>query len=119
MEDHFGHRSKPRYPPQVRLCVSEFNFRIGKPSDKTTVTSGIRRHPPGTRGKFGEARWAIDSQVDRAFLIEVLLTSAAQSFLRAAHHEQLLPKFGTSIRFAKGVLCPEKSIRSIKSSTVR
>jgi hypothetical protein len=62
---------------------------------------------------------AIDSHVDRVFLFEVFLISGVQKFLRAVHHEQLPPKFSSYTRLTKGVLCPEKSIRSIKNSTVR
>src|SRR2546425_9619011 len=62
---------------------------------------------------------AIDSHVDRTFLIEVFLVSGAQKFLRARHHEQIPPKFSSNTHLTKGVLWPEKSIRSIKSSTVR
>jgi hypothetical protein len=80
---------------------------------------GIRQHPPGARKELGELCCAIASQVDRAFLIEVFLMSGAQKFLRAAHYEQLLPKFGSNTCLTKGVLCPEKLIRSIKGSTVR
>jgi hypothetical protein len=61
----------------------------------------------------------IDSQVDWTFLIEVFLFSAAKKFFRAVRHEQLPPKFSSNTCLAKGMLCPEKSIRSIKSSTVR
>src|SRR5690348_14095050 len=72
------------------------------------------------RGK-SSARCAVPSTrtFDRTFLFEVFLTSAAQKFLRAVHHEQLPPKFSSNSRLAKGMLCPEKSIHSIKSSTVR
>ncbi len=80
--------------------------------------AGIRQHPPA-REEFGEVCSVIDSHVDRTFLIEVFLVSAAQKILRAVHHEQIPPKFRSNTRLTKGMLCPEKSIRSIKSSTVR
>jgi hypothetical protein len=35
------------------------------------------------------------------------------------HHEQIPPKFSSNTRLTKGVLWPEKSIRSIKSNTVQ
>jgi hypothetical protein len=62
----------------------------------------------GAREELGEVCCAIDSHVDRSFLIEVFLTSAARKFLRAVHHEQILPKFSSNTRLTKGVLCPEK-----------
>ena len=74
---------------------------------------------PGAHGEFGEICCAIDSHVDRAFLIAVPLISVAQRFLRAVRHEQIPPKFSSNTRVPKGVLCLEKLIRSIKSSTVR
>ena len=60
-----------------------------------------------------------DLEVDRTFLVEVLLVSSTQKFLRAVLHELLPPKFVSNIGLTKGVLCPEKSIRSIRSCTVR
>jgi hypothetical protein len=82
------------------------------------MTAGICQHPP-RREEFGEMCCTIDSDVDRTFLIAVLLVPAAQEFLRAVHHGQTPSKFSANTRLPKGVLCPEKSIRSIKSSTVR
>ena len=61
---------------------------------------------------------SIDSHVDRTFLIEVFFISACRNFLKAVHHGQVQPKFSTNTRLTKGVLCPEKSIPSIESSTV-
>jgi hypothetical protein len=57
---------------------------------------------------FAQLNW---QRVDRTFLFEVSLLSAAQKSLRAAHHEQLPPKFRSNTRLTEGVLCPEKSIR--------
>ena len=96
-------------------------------SDGTTVMTGIRRHPRVWEelGKMCRAIDAIDSQsiaidslVDRTFLIEVFFISTAQMFLRAVHHGHLRPKFRSNTCVTKGVLCPKKSIPSIKSSTV-
>ena len=83
--------------------------------------TGIRRHPRVWEelGKMCRAIDAIDSRVDRTFLIEVFFISTAQLFLRAVHHEQSPPEFSLNTRLTKGVLCLEKSIHSIKSSTVR
>jgi hypothetical protein len=74
--------------------------------------------PPGA-GSLFEVCCATDSHVDRTFFIEVFLIASAQKLHRAVHHEQAPPKFSSSTRLTKGVLCPEKSIRSIKNSTVR
>ena len=84
------------------------------------VMGGIRQHPRGaeTAGKACCA-FDFDSQVDRVFLLEVLLISTAQRFLGAVRHEQLPPKFSSNTHLTKGVLCPENSIRSIRSCTVR
>jgi hypothetical protein len=69
--------------------------------------------------RLGEVCSSIDSHVDRTFLIEVFFISASRDFLKAVHHEQRQPKFSTNTRITKGVLCPEKSIPSIESATVR
>src|SRR6266566_5103213 len=74
---------------------------------------------PWAREEPGEVCCAIDSHVDRTFLIEVFLVSAAGQVLRAVHHEQVPPTFSSNTHITGGVLCPKKSIRSIKSSTVR
>jgi hypothetical protein len=96
----------------------EVNFSIADHSDRTTVMAGVRRRPLA-REELGEMWCAIHSHVDRTFLIEVFFISAARKFLRAVDHEQLPPKFSPNTRLTKGVLCPEKSIPSIKNSTVR
>ncbi len=90
-------------------------------SDRITVMAGIRasRCHSTAHELFPRLTDLTNAVVDRTFLLEVFLISAAQKFLRAVHHEQLLPKFSSNIRLTKGVLCPEKSIRSIKSSMVR
>jgi len=56
--------------------------------------------------------------VDRTFLIEVFLVSAAWKFFRAMHHEEVPSKFSLNARLTKGVLCPKKLIHSIKNLTV-
>jgi hypothetical protein len=56
--------------------------------------AGIRQHP-WAREELGEVCCAIDSHVDRTFIIEVLFISTAQKFLRAVHHE---PKFSSNTR---------------------
>src|SRR6267142_574028 len=72
------------------------------------------------RGESSASRsYTIEAHVDRTFLFKVFSISAARKFLRAMHDEQLRLKFSSNTRLTKGVLCPEKSIRSIKSSTVR
>src|SRR6267143_1059778 len=105
---------------QVTAHPTQPNWvRVGDHSDRTTVLAGIRQNPPGTRKELGEVRCAIDSQVDRTFLLEVSLLSASQKLLRAVHHGRLPPKFSSNTRLTKGKLWPKKSIHSIKSSTVR
>src|SRR5258706_14704687 len=59
------------------------HFRVADHSDRTTVMAGYSSASPGAREEFGEVCCAIDSHVDRTFLIEVFLLSAAQKFLRA------------------------------------
>ena len=110
-----------REPLTIRSPGTPFtdSFRVADHSDRTTVMAGYSSASPGAREEFGEVCCAIDSHVDRTFLIEVFLVSGAQKFLRARHHEQIPPKFSSNTRLTKGVLWPEKSIRSIKSSTVR
>src|SRR5260370_906666 len=76
--------------------------------DGTTPTVSVKG-----KNQLGEPTHT-DSQVDRTFLIEVFLLSAAHRVLRAVHHEQLPPKFSSNTRLTKGVLWPKKSIRSIK-----
>src|SRR6266853_3018512 len=73
----------------------------------------------GAQKELGEVCCAIDSQVDRTFLLEVSLLSASAKLLRAVHHGRLPPKFSSNTRLTKGKLWPKKSIHSIKSSTVR
>jgi PhnB protein len=51
---------------------------------------------------------AVDSRVDRRFLIEVLLISPGQKFLQAVHHEQLRSKFSSNTGFTKGAFCLKK-----------
>jgi hypothetical protein len=75
--------------------------------------------PPVWGKSPGEVYCKTDSHVDRTFFIEVFLLACAQKFHRAVHHEQAPPKFSSNTCLTKGVLCPEKSIRSIKNSTVR
>ncbi len=61
----------------------------------------------------------INLQVDPSFLVEVLLISTVQKLPGAVHQEQRPPKFISNTDFTKGVLCPEKSIRSIRNRTLR
>jgi hypothetical protein len=88
-------------------------------SDRTTMIAGISSASLGRGEELGELCCAIDSHVDRTFLFEVFFPPAAQKVLRAVHHEQIPPKFSSNTRLTKGVLWPEKSIRSIKSNTVQ
>jgi hypothetical protein len=44
------------------------------------VMGGVRQHPRGAEAT-GNTRSAIDSRVDRAFLVKVLLISAVEQFL--------------------------------------
>jgi hypothetical protein len=61
---------------------------------------------------------AFDSQVDRRFsLTYVDLHDPYAPQSRGSN--KLPPKYGSNTQIPKGALCPEKSIRSIKSSTVR
>src|SRR5260370_27229679 len=94
------------------------------------ITSGLSatRTEPGDdwyspaslgRGKSSATCALPTTHVDRTFLFKVFSISAARKFLRAVHDEQLRLKFRSNTRLTKGVLCPEKSIRSIKSSSVR
>jgi hypothetical protein len=73
----------------------------------------------GAAETAGQACCALDSQVDLAFPVKALLIFAAQKFLGAVHHEQLPPKFSSNTYLSKGVLCPGKSIRSMRNCTVR
>jgi hypothetical protein len=95
----------------VTVC---FDFIVSQASIQH-VMAGVRQHRWGA----GELCCAINSHVDRTFLFEVFLMPVAQKFLRAAHHEHVPPKFSSNTCLTKGMLCPEKSIPSIKSSTVR
>ena len=111
------------YP--ARFCPSDGasnTTELGKSRRPLGQNHGVGRYSsesPGAQKELDEVCCAIDSQVDRAFLIEVSLVSAAQKFLRAVHHEQIPPKFSSNTRLTKGKLWPEKSIHSIKSSMVR
>jgi hypothetical protein len=92
---------------------------IGAPVQAGGVTYETACSTPRAQAKLGEVCCDVDSHVDRTFLIEVFFISAAQKLLRAVQHEQVPPKFSSNTRLAKGLLCPKKSIRSIKSSTAR
>ena len=85
-------------------------------SDRTTVWLAFVSVPPVCGKSLGEVCCATDSHVDRTFFIEVSLIASAH---RAVHLEQAPPRFSSNTYLTKGVLCPEKSIRSIKNSTVR
>src|ERR1700726_3413083 len=57
-----------------------------------------------------------DSQVDRTIRVEVLLISTAQTFLGAVLHETSAETH-LDTHLTKGVSCPRKSTRSIRSCT--
>ena len=101
------------------LAKRDLYFRVADRSDRTTVMNGLRQHPSREEARLGEVCCSIDSHVDRRFLIEVFFISAARKFLQAATHEQLQRKSSSNTRLTKGVLCPERSIPSTKSCTVR
>jgi hypothetical protein len=69
--------------------------------------------------RLGEVCSSIDSHVDRTFLIEVFFSPLPRIFLKRCIVNNFKPRFSTNTRLTKGVLCPEKSIPSIESSTVR
>lgn len=84
----------------------------------TQAQRSLGENAPAIKSASEGCRGA-DSLIDRVFFIEVFLIAAAQKFYRVVHHAQAPAKFSSNICFTKGVLCPEKSIRSIKNSTVR
>jgi hypothetical protein len=102
--------------------ILELGARLWKlsHSDRTTLWLAFVSIPPvlgeGPRRGMLCHRHATDSHVDRTFFIEVSLIASAH---RAVHLEQAPPRFSSNTYLTKGVLCPEKSIRSIKNSTVR
>jgi hypothetical protein len=55
----------------------------------------------GSPGAGKELARRADWQVDRAFLVDVLLISTAQKFLGAVRHEQLPPKFSSNTHLSK------------------
>src|SRR5258708_10031321 len=98
---------------------SRHYFRLADHSDRTTVWLAFVSIPPVWGKSLGELCCATDSHVDRTFFIEVFLIAYDQESHRAVHHEQAPPKFSSNTCLTKGVLCPEKSIRSIKNSTLQ
>ena len=105
------------YDSLVSSIVSSGRYIAVCHSDGTTVMTVNRRHPRVWE-ELGKMCRAINSRVDQTFLIEVFFISVAQMFLQAVHHGHLPPKFRSNTSVTKGVSCPKKSIRSIKSSTV-
>jgi hypothetical protein len=92
---------------QLRCYVLEpHSLRVADQSNRIPVMAGTSPTSPGAE-TAGKTCCVFDSQVDRAFLVAVLLISTAQKFLGAVRHEQLPPKFSSNTHLAKGVLCPE------------
>ena len=81
------------------------------------LTSGARRDSGGCA--VPSTRMPSTRTLTTRFSLEYSWSPSPTSFCDRCIHEQLLAKLSSNTRLAKGVICPEKSIRSIKSSTVQ
>src|SRR5208282_5952995 len=87
--------------------------RVADHSDRTTVLAGIRQHPWGARRDSGRCGLPSTRTLTPRFSLEYPWSPSPTSFCDRCIHEQLLVKLSSNTRLTKGVICPEKSIRSI------
>jgi len=92
-------------------------FLFADRSDRTKVMAGIRQHPLGAR-RLGEGALLSTRTLTGRFSLKYSSPSLLGSFFKRCIMNNF-SRNSARILAPQGVLCPEKSIPSIETSTVR